>query len=203
MNLSSITVVFGRFNPPTSGHERLIRSAQRIADGGQLRIYPSRKQDRDKNPLDPIQKIEYMRKIFPEHKDDIIDNENIKTIFDVLVAAYQQGYSEVNIVVGSDRQEEFERITAKYNGNLYAFNSLKVLSAGFRDPDIEGVNGISASKMRIAATNNDFSSFRRGMPSSASDQYTRSIFDAVREGMGLVDKPVTAQLEILSLEEQQ
>ena len=187
MNSSSITVVFGRFNPPTTGHERLIRSAQKIARGGHLRIYPSRKQDKDKNPLDPIQKIEYMRKVFPEHKDNIIDNENIKTIFDVLVAAYQQGYSEINIVVGSDRREEFERITEKYNGNLYAFNTIKVLSAGFRDPDMGGVNGISASKMRKAATNNDFPSFRRGMPSIASDQYTRSIFDAVREGMGLIE----------------
>ena len=175
MNSRSITVVFGRFNPPTTGHERLIRTAQKIAEGGQLRIYPSRKQDKDKNPLDPIKKIEYMRKMLPEFKDNIIDNENIKTIFDVLVAAYQQGYSEVNIVVGSDRQEEFKRITAKYNGNLYAFNTIKVLSAGFRDPDMEGVNGISASRMREAATNNDFSSFRRGMPSNASNQYTRSI----------------------------
>ena len=182
-----LTIVFGRFNPPTVGHERLIKKALEIAGEGELRIYPSRRKDSRNNPLDPDMKIEFLRKIFPKNKQIIINNPNMKTIFDVLAEAGKEGFSEINIVVGSDREQEFERITSKYNGILYSFNAIRVMSAGFRDPDIDGVDGMSASRLRKAVENMDLASFRSGTPISVSDYDARIIFDAVRKGMGLIE----------------
>ena len=132
-----LTVVFGRFNPPTVGHEKLLQSAKRISVGGDIKIYPSRTQDPKKNPLDPDMKISYMKKMFPEYADDIINDHNMKTIFDVLIAAQEEGYTSVNIIVGSDRQSEFENLAQKYNGgDLYSFDQINVISAGVRDADL-------------------------------------------------------------------
>ncbi len=182
--LPPLTVVFGRFNPPTVGHEKLLKSAKRISSGGDIKIYPSRSQDPKKNPLDPSKKIKYMKLMFPEFKDNIINDPDMKTIFNVLVAANEDGYTNVNIVVGSDRQAEFENLAQKYNGELYTFDQIRVISAGVRDADAEGVEGMSASKMRKAVMDDDFESFRRGTPKTLDDGDTQTLFDAVRQGMG-------------------
>jgi hypothetical protein len=183
--LPPLTVVFGRFNPPTVGHEKLLKSAKRISSGGDIKIYPSRSQDPKKNPLDPSKKIKYMKLMFPEFKDNIINDPDMKTIFNVLVAANEDGYSNVNIVVGSDRQAEFENLAQKYNGELYTFDQIRVISAGVRDADAEGVEGMSASKMRKAVMDDDFASFRIGTPKTLDDGDTQTLFDAVRQGMGV------------------
>jgi hypothetical protein len=182
--LPPLTVVFGRFNPPTVGHEKLLKSAKRISAGGDIKIYPSRTQDPKKNPLDANKKVSFMKKMFPEFKDNIINDEEMKTIFNVLVAANEDGYTSVNIVVGSDRQAEFENLAQKYNGDLYTFDQIRVISAGVRDADAEGVEGMSASKMRKAVMDDDFNSFRRGTPKTLDDGDTQSLFNAVRQGMG-------------------
>ena len=148
--LPPLTIVFGRFNPPTVGHDKLLKSAKRISAGGDVKIYPSRSQDPKKNPLDPDNKVSFMKKMFPDFKENIINDDEMKTIFDVLVAANEEGYTNVNIVVGSDRQAEFENLAQKYNGDLYNFDLIRVVSAGVRDADAEGVEGMSASKMRKA-----------------------------------------------------
>jgi len=181
----TVTVVFGRFNPPTVGHEKLLKSANRASLGGDLKIYPSRSQDPKKNPLDPDTKISYMRKMFPEYGERIINDYKMKTIFDVLVAANEEGYGNVNIIVGSDRQAEFENLAQKYNGDLYTFDLIRVISAGVRDADAEGVEGMSASKMRKAVMDDDFASFRRGTPKTLDDAETNNLFNAVRQGMGV------------------
>lgn len=183
--LPSLTVVFGRFNPPTVGHEKLLKSAKRISAGGDIKIYPSRSQDPKKNPLEPNSKVSYMKKMFPEFKENIINDDDMRTIFNVLVAANEDGYTEVNIVVGSDRQAEFENLAQKYNGDLYNFDQIRVVSAGVRDADAEGVEGMSASKMRKAVMDNDFDSFRRGTPKTLNDADTQALFNAVRQGMGV------------------
>ena len=179
----TLTVSFGRFNPPTVGHEKLLKAAQKASQGGDLKIYPSRTQDPKKNPLDPDMKISYMRRMFPDFEENIINDSDMKTIFNVLVAADEVGYKNVNIVVGSDRQAEFENLAQKYNGELYNFDMIRVISAGVRDADAEGVEGMSASKMRKAVMDDDFESFRKGTPKSLSDGETRALFDAVRQGM--------------------
>ena len=184
----TITVVFGRFNPPTVGHGKLLSAAKKAAAGGDLAIYPSRTQDPKKNPLDPDMKISFMKKMFPEYKDDIINDAEMISIFNVLGAAAEGGYKNVNIVVGSDRQSEFDNLAQKYNGELYNFEMINVISAGVRDADSSGVEGMSASKMRKAVVDDDFAAFRKGTPKELDDGDTTALFDAVRSGMGVKKK---------------
>ena len=197
-DMSSLTVAFGRFNPPTVGHEKLLRGAKKAAAGGELKIYPSRTQDAKKNPLDPDMKVSFMKKMFPDFKDNIVNDDEMRSIFNVLVTASEQGYQNVNIVVGSDRQAEFENLAQKYNGELYDFDLIRVISAGVRDSDAEGVEGMSASKMRKAVVDNDFESFRKGTPKELNDGDTTALFDAVRTGMKIKGKKkeVTEMWEI-------
>ena len=186
--LDTLTVVFGRFNPPTAGHEKLLSAARKAAAGGALKIYPSRSQDPKKNPLDPDMKISYMKKIFPDYEEEIINDSEMKTIFDVLSTAFEDGYKNVNIIVGADRQAEFENLATKYNGELYDFDNIRVISAGVRDADAAGVEGMSASKLRKAVADDDFRSFKSGMPKGVKDADTQAIFDAVRTGMKVKKK---------------
>jgi phosphopantetheine adenylyltransferase len=174
-----LTVTFGRFNPPTIGHEKLLKMAQKIAAGGDLRIFPSRTQDPKKNPLDPKTKISYMKKMFPQFAESIVDSDKMKSIFDVLVVSNEE-YHAVNIVVGADRQAEFENLANKYNGELYEYEQIRVVSAGARDADAEGIEGMSASKMRKAAAEGDYDTFKRGIPKSLGEKETKSLFNTLR-----------------------
>ena len=194
----TLTVVFGRFNPPTVGHEKLLKSADRMAEGDDFKVYPSRTQDPKKNPLDADMKVSYMKKMFSDYEENIVNDPNMRSIFDVLVAANEDGYENINIVVGSDRQAEFENLAQKYNGELYDFDLIRVISAGVRDADAEGVEGMSASKMRKAVVDDDFESFRKGTPKELDDGDTTALFNAVRQGMGVKKKKkeVTEMWEI-------
>ena len=192
----TLTISFGRFNPPTVGHGKLLAAAKKASQGGDLKIYPSRTQDPKKNPLDPDMKISFMRKMFPEYSENIINDDEMKSIFNVLINTYEDGYKNVNIIVGSDRQAEFENLANKYNGDLYEFENIRVISAGVRDADAEGVEGMSASKMRKAVADDDFDSFRKGTPKELNDIETQSLFDAVFNGMKLKKKAVAETWEI-------
>ena len=129
-----------------------------------------------------------MKKMFPDYEKNIVNDPEMKYIFNVLTTASEKGYKNVNIVVGSDRQSEFENLATKYNGELYDFENINVISAGVRDADAEGVEGMSASKMRKAVVDGDFDAFRRGTPKDLNDGDTRALFDAVRSGMGVKAK---------------
>ncbi len=183
-----LTVAFGRFNPPTVGHGKLLSAAKKASEGGDLKIYPSRSQDAKKNPLDPDMKISFMKKMFPDYSENIVNDDEMRSIFNVLTTASEGGYKDVNIIVGSDRQAEFENLANKYNGDLYDFENIRVISAGVRDADAEGVEGMSASKMRKAVVDGDFDAFRRGTPKDLNDGDTQALFDAVRSGMGVKAK---------------
>ena len=183
----NMTIVFGRFNPPTVGHKKLLDTAKKASGGGQLRIYPSRYQDSKKNPLEPEQKVEVMGKMFPDYATHIVNDPNAKTIFDALKQAYDDGFNNVKIVVGDDRLSEFDKLSQNYNGKLYNFGNLETISAGERDPDGEGVEGMSASKMRLAAAENDFDSFRKGIPTSLDDKITKQLFNTVRTQMNVFE----------------
>ena len=184
----TLTVAFGRFNPPTVGHGKLLAAAKKAAQGEDLKIYPSRSQDAKKNPLDPDMKVSFMKKMFPDYAENIINDDEMKSIFNVLTTADEGGYKNVNIIVGSDRQSEFENLATKYNGDLYNFENIRVISAGVRDADAEGVEGMSASKMRKAVMDDDFKAFRSGTPKELDDGDTQALFDAVRAGMGVKKK---------------
>ena len=179
----TLTLVFGRFNPPTIGHKKLLDSAAQVAADGDMRVYPSRSNDPKKNPLEPGQKTELMRKMFPDHEESIINDDSVKTIFDALKIADQDGYSNVKIVVGSDRVSEFDSLAQKYNGDLYDFEEIETISAGQRDDDSEGVTGMSASKMRKAAAEGDFETFRSGIPDNIDDKTAKTIMSTVRKAM--------------------
>ena len=188
-----LTIVFGRFNPPTVGHEKLLQQAKKTAAGGDLKIYPSRTQDPKKNPLDTDMKVSYMRQMFPDFEEEIINDPEMKSIFDVLTTANDNGYSSINLVVGADRQAEFESLAMKYNGDLYDFDEIRVISAGARDADAPGLEGMSASKLRKAAADDYFKTFRRGIPKKMNDGEAQAVFDAVKRGMGGKAKKKTTE----------
>lgn len=180
-----LTIVFGRFNPPTIGHKKLLDRAKAISKGSDLLIFPSRSHDPKKNPLSPSVKIDFMRQMFPKYVDNIVDDASAKTIFDVLVDAQEQGYNEVTIVVGADRLKEFENLAMKYNGELYNFNDIKVISAGDRDAESEGVEGMSASKLRKFAAAGDYESFTRGVPKELDDKSVDKLYKILRKSMNI------------------
>ena len=185
--LDTLTVVFGRFNPPTAGHEKLLQQAEKVAAGGDLKIYPSRTVDSKKNPIDPDMKVSYMRKMFPDFEEQIQNDAEMRSIFNVLVTAAEEGYTGINIVVGADRLGEFESLATKYNGDLYNFKEIKTVSAGPRDDDAEGLEGVSSSKQRKAVMDDDYDAFKRGLPKGMDDADGQALFDAVRVGMNKKD----------------
>ena len=187
-------VVFGRFNPPTTGHEKLLKSAASEASrtGADLRIYPSRTVDAKKNPLQPGTKIEYMQKMFPDYENDIKDDPNAKTIFDVLVACNNLAYKSVTIVVGQDRLAEFQGLAQKYNGELYEFEEIKGIAAGARDADAEGLEGMSASKMRDAAAKDDFKAFAKGIP-NIGNMDKKNLYNILQKSMGVKKKEIAKE----------
>ena len=181
----SIAFTFGRFNPPTIGHEKLINKVKSMPTDD-YRIYLSRSEDSKKNPLSPRQKLDYMKQMFSSHASKIeINSSNM--ILDIATKLYNKGYKEITMVAGSDRVREFEGILKKYNGvksrhGLYDFDSIRVASAGERDPDAEGAMGMSASKMRAAAAKGDLQTFKKGLPRGADAD---KIMKDVRKGMRL------------------
>ena len=179
----TLTLAFGRFNPPTVGHEKLLQAAKKASAGGDLKIYPSRTQDNKKNPLDPDMKVSYMRKMFPDFEEQIINDPEMRSIFDVLAAANEEGYKNINIVVGADRQGEFENLAQKYNGELYDFDLIRTISAGPREEDAKGIEGVSASKQRKAVVDDDYKAFKQGLPKKIKDGDAMALFNAVRTGM--------------------
>ena len=181
----TLTVAFGRFNPPTTGHEKLLDTVATSSDDGDYVIIPSRSQDNKKNPLDPDMKVSAMQQMFPKHKDKILNDAGNRTIFDVLKKAHTDGYANVRIVGGSDRVAEFEKLTGTYNGKLYNFDNIEVRSAGDRDADSDDVSGMSASKQRKAAAENDFEGFLRGVPTSMNKKMAKDLFNNVRKGMNI------------------
>ena len=179
------TFTFGRFNPPTTGHEKLIKAL--ASQGGDVMVFPSHSQDPKKNPLPVAKKIAYMKKMFPRYARNIKTSKS-RTVFEIATELQKLGYTDVVMVVGSDRVKEFESLLNKYNGvdgrhGFYDFKSIKVLSAGERDPDAEGVEGMSASKMRAAAIDNDYDSFKLGLPRGFKQG--EKLFKDIRQFMNL------------------
>ena len=157
----TLTLAFGRFNPTHAGHGKLMDIAAESAaeTEGDYIIVPSRSNDPKKNPLDADFKVSTMRNMFPDHAEKIVNDPQNNTIFDVLKKAHNDGYTNVRIVAGEDRVKEFDKLSQNYNGQLYQFDGLETISSGQRDDDAEGMEGYSASRMRLAAMEGDFKSF--------------------------------------------
>ena len=184
---------FGRMNPPTIGHGKLLDVLASKAGRSPYKIFLSQSQDPKKNPLSYTDKIKSIRKMFPKHARNIMISKNTKTAMDVLTNLYNQGFRKVVMIVGSDRVIEFETLLNNYNGKesrhgFYNFMDIKVVSAGERDPDAEGAEGASGSKQRGHAVDNDFIKFSQGLPTTMDTKDSRAMFNAVRKGMGLKEE---------------
>lgn len=174
---------FGRMSPPTNGHEKLVQAVEKAArtERGDAAIYVSHSFDKKKNPLTYDVKLGFLQKAF----GSIVKKSAARTALEV-AADNDDKYSNLVMVVGSDRVPEFEKILKKYNGDLFNFDSIKVVSAGERDPDADDVSGMSASKMRGFASKGDFDSFKHGLPKKLIPN-AKEVYDMTREGMGLTE----------------
>ena len=181
----TLTVAFGRFNPPTTGHEKLLNQVAKSSDEDDYIIVPSRSQDAKKNPLDADSKVGVMRQMFPKHSEKIVNDPANRTIFDVLKKAHNDGYAGVRVVGGADRQKEFDKLVNTYNGKLYKFDNIEVVSAGDRDPDSDDVTGMSASKQRKAAAEGDLKSFMKGIPSTMEKKAAEDLYKNIRKAMNI------------------
>ena len=202
----TVYFTFGRMNPPTIGHEKLMKALSEKSGKNPYRIYLSQSQDKKKNPLHFAEKIKYARKMFPKHARQIMADKKIKNVLNVAGKLYSEGYKSITLVVGSDRLNEFKILLNKYNGKkgrhgFYNFENIRIMSAGERDPDGEGATGMSASKMRQSVMEKDFISFSQGLPKNVSNVEAKKLYNSVRSGMGLKEQKVfknLIQLEKLS-----
>ena len=189
----TLTIGFGRFNPPHAGHGKLMDvAAQSVeSEDDDYIIVPSRTNDPKKNPFDADSKVATMRSLFPEHSAKIINDPQNRTIFDVLKKAHNDGYTNVRIVAGDDRVKQFDKLSQNYNGQLYQFDGLETISSGAREDDSEGMEGYSASRMRLAAIEGDFKSFYQNLQQQvpAVDELGEPIYEVdPNTGEQLIDE---------------
>ena len=154
------------------------------------RVFPSHTQNPKKDPLPQALKTAYMRKMFKKYARNIVVSKSRNAI-EIAVELYNQGYKNLVMIAGSDRVKVFDAMLNNYNGvegkghGYYKFDSIKIVSAGESDPDAEGVEGMSASKMRKAATDGDYDSFSMGVPTTLSDADKKKLYRDVRKYMGI------------------
>ena len=192
---------FGRFNPPTIGHEKLLDKVASVAKsnpGAPYYIFASHSENPKKDPLPYVKKVAYMKKMFSKHSRNITTSRD-RTVFELAVTLHNKGHKAIVMVVGSDRVTEFDKLLNKYNGvegrhGYYGFDNIEVLSAGERDPDAEGVSGMSASKMRAAASSNDYDTFKLGLPKNFNNGM--SLFKDVRKFMGIRESFIEHQVNM-------
>lgn len=184
-----VTFCFGRMNPPTLGHKQVFDTMASV--GGDYKIFVSQTQDKKSNPLDYGTKIKFMKAMFPDYADSIVDNSSLNTVVKVATYLYSIGYRNATLVAGSDRIETFKKLLSDYNGvegkahGYYKFDLLDFKSSGQRDPDAEGLSSVSASNARANAASGDFDQFKE---ITGAGQYAKQLFDNVRKGMGLKDE---------------
>jgi len=185
--------VWGRMNPPTAGHEKLLDFLKAKAGNNPFRIYLTQSEDNKKNPIPFVQKVKFARKGFPQYARQIMLDKKLKTIFDAMTSFYDEGFKRVVIVAGGDRIREYDITLNKYNGKkgrhgFYNFEKITVLNAGDRDPEATGVEGVSGTKLRGYVTSGDFTKFAQNMPKKLSNVDAKAVYNAVRKGLGLKEE---------------
>lgn len=191
----SVTFAFGRMNPPTIGHARLINTVARAAKGGDYYIFLSHTQDSKKNPLDYNTKVNFIKAMFPQHADHI-SYGSLRTIMEIMEFLYHHNYTDVTYVCGNDRLPAFQELLNKYNGveggkTYYKFNSIRVISSGPRDPDDDGIAGASASAAREAAKERKFEEFKK---ITGAGRYAKRLYRATREGMNIFNEDASGYI---------
>jgi nicotinic acid mononucleotide adenylyltransferase len=189
-----VAFAFGRFNPPTIGHKKLIDTVVDAADGGDFYIFTSQSQDPDKNPLDYQTKVSFLKKLFPSIQDKIVYDMTIKNVLQAADKLKANGYTDATFVCGSDRVPEFTKLLNTWNGmdKTPRFGTLNIVSSGEREDGVEGVEGVSASMAREFVKNNDFESFKGTVPNNP--QLAKELFDAVKQGMATSKKKIKESL---------
>lgn len=189
----TVFLTMGRFNPPTMGHGMLLDKVSKAAGKNPYRIFVSQSNDPKKNPLTYKDKIKFVRKMFPKHARSVMMDTSVKTPIDAAVKLYDEGYKNIVMLADADQTRKYEALLNRYNGKearhgFYNFNSMKFVSVGERDPDAKGIEGVSATKQRSAAKENDFTTFAQGLPKNVSNKDAKALFNAVRKGMGLKEQ---------------
>lgn len=178
---------FGRFNPPTTGHAKLVDKLKKESRGDDVLLFTSHSNDKQKNPLNHRDKIKYLRNFFGK----IVADVNARTVFEIATELHKKKYTRIKMVVGSDRVREFDTLLNKYNGvkarhGFYKFDEINIVSAGERDPDADDVSGMSASKLRGYAEAGDFDNFKQGVPTK-NKGLVQKLYNDIRKGMGIAE----------------
>jgi len=194
-------MAFGRMNPPTIGHQKLVDKIKSLP--GDHYVFLSQSQKPKTDPLAFVDKLRYAKFFFP---NVTVGHPEVKTIIQAMQKLEELGYERIIYVAGSDRVDSFTKLLNQYNGQAdkagnipYSFKSIQVVSAGERDPDADGAEGMSASKMRAAAAEGDLESFKQGVP---QQDLADEMFAAVRQGMGIVE-PATTERTLSKPEEKE
>lgn len=183
-----VTFCFGRFNPPTLGHKKLFDTMKK--EGGEMKIFTSQSQDKKKNPLSYEQKIDYLRKLFPQYNGNIIEDRNLNVIHKVAAYLYDNGYRHATFVAGSDRFDAMKKILKDYNGvegphGMYDFDTLDFKNSGEREDGAEGVEGISGTKAREAAVTGNVKDFTKY---TGAGEHAEDMYNDVRKALGISDE---------------
>ena len=189
----TVYFTFGRMNPPTIGHEKLLKKLASKAGSNPYRIFLSPSQDKDKNPIDYKTKVKFARKAFPKYARSIVMSPKARNVMEVASAIYKEGFKNVVMVVGSDRVNEFTARLNAVNGKkgrhgFFNFQKITIESAGERDPESDNVKGMSGTKMRNAVVDGNFTAFAQGLPKGLSNADAKQVFNAVRKGLGLKEE---------------
>ena len=194
----SAVLSFGRFNPPTTGHAKLVDAIASVAKKTKATpfLFPSRSQDGKRNPLPVKDKVGFLRTAFGR-KVTVVDEEAAKTIFNALESLVEKGYTNITLVVGSDRVSEFQKTITPYIEEM-GINNFLVVSAGERDPDATDVSGMSASKMRAAAAADDFETFKQGVPKGLSKRDVTKMYDVLRANMDISEEVLHEEVGLMA-----
>jgi hypothetical protein len=183
----SVAFCFGRMNPPTIGHARLMNTTARAGKGGDYYIFLSHTQKTKKDSTDPLDyntKVEFVKAMYPQHADHV-SHGSLRTIMEIMEFLYHHNYTDITYVCGNDRLATFKELLNKYNGleggkTYYKFNSINVVSSGPRDPDDDGIAGVSASSARLAAEKGDLEEFKK---ITGAGRLAPALYKAVRRGL--------------------
>ena len=205
MASGKIIFTFGRIQPPHIGHLRVFRKVLLLAQSGKgdAKIFTSRSHDNQDNPLPTDEKIRFIKKIFPGFSRYIVNNRELMSIFDVLHFLEDEGYTEAVLVVGADRVKQFQDMVKPYvntdSPDALKFDSFKVVSAGARDPDSGGVEGVSATELRQAAKDNDFKAFQESYPPSVSRAVLKNMFHMIQKNLSINSNDKKSQKEDIQM----
>jgi hypothetical protein len=190
-----VAFCYGRVNPPTIGHARLFNTTARASIGNDYYIFLSHTQDSKKNPLDYNTKVDFVKAMFPQHADHV-SYGSLRTIMEIMEFLYHNNYTDVTYVCGNDRLPAFKELLNKYNGveggkTYYKFDTINVVSSGSRDPDDDGIAGVSASAARLAAKEEDFEKFKE---ITGARRYAKQLYRAVRKGMDIFNEDASGYI---------